>query len=202
MVDMKYRILTNKLLTKKELRRRIFKWLLYIFCLLFFYMIMRSGAFSAWQPFFIIPLAVAVSMRERELSSCVFALFCGFFIDISCRFIFGFSAIWLMTICIVSSLLSKNLIRVNILNFLWINIVAVILEFSMDYLFNIFLWNIPGGDMVFNIITIPSVVSTVIISPFVYLLVRLIDKKFSYYDKFNYYLPENSAEDDELKSKD
>lgn len=199
---MKYRISSNKSLTKNELRRMLIKWLLYILCLTVFYMIMRSGTFENWQPFLIIPLAVAVSMRERELSSCVFALFCGYFIDISCRFIFGFSAVWLMAICISTSLLSRNLIRVNLLNFLWICVLATMLEFSMDYLFNVFLWNIHGGEAVFELTTLPSAISTILLSPFIYLLVRHIDSKCGDNNKFNFYSPENSAEDDELKTKD
>jgi len=199
---MKYRISSNKAISKRELRRRIVKWLLYIVCLLFFYMIMRSGIFGNWQPFLIIPLAVSVSMRERELPSCIFALFCGYFIDISCRFILGFSAVWLMAVCVSTSLLSRNLIRVNPLNFIWICTLATILEFSMDYLFNVFLWNIPGGEAVFKLTTIPSVISTVLLSPLVYLFVRIIYKKFTDYNKFSFYSPENTAEEEELKTKD
>lgn len=196
---MKYRISSNKTLSKRDFRRKIIKWLLYIVCLIFFYMIMRSGTFVNWQPFLIIPLAVSVSMRERELSSCVFSLFCGYFIDISCRFIFGFTAVWLMAVCVTTSLLSRNLIRINFLNFLWICSLAITLIFSMDYLFNVFLWNIPGGTAVFKLSTIPSVISTVILSPFVYLLVKLIYNKFDNYNKLAYYSPDNSIDDNEQK---
>ncbi len=199
---MKYKISANKIMSKSEIQRTLIKWLLYSLCLLVFYMIMRSGAFGSWQPFPIIALAVAVSMRERELSSCIFALFCGYFIDISCRFIFGFSAVWLMVACVAASLLSRNLIRVNLLNFMWISALAVLLEFSMDYLFNVLIWNIRGGENILTLTTIPSAVSTVLTAPFVYLLVRYIDGKCSENNKFSFYSPDSSADDEELKSKD
>lgn len=199
---MKYRISSKKTLTRSQIRRVIIKWMLYSLCLILFYMLMRSGTFTNWQPFLIIPLAISVSMHERELSSCVFALFCGYFIDIACRFIFGFSAIWLMIVCITTALLSRNLIRVNILNFLWICTVATLLEFSMDYLFNVFLWNIPGGEAVFSLSTLPSAIATIVCSPFVYLVIRIINIKCGDYNKFSYYSPDSSVEDDELKTKD
>lgn len=199
---MKYRISSNRTLSKRELQLTFLKWLLYVLCLIIFYMIMRSGAFSKWQAFLIIPLAVAVSMRERELSACVFALFCGYFIDISCRFIFGFSAVWLMIVCIGASLLSRNLIRVNFLNFIWICTLATALEFSMDYLFNVLIWNIPDGEQLSRILILPSAIATILFSPLVYLLVKYIDAKCSENNKFSYYSPDSSSEEDELKTKD
>lgn len=71
----------------------------------------------------------------------------------------------------------------------------------MDYLFNVFLWNIPGGTAVFKLSTIPSVISTVILSPFAYLLVKLIYNKFDNYNKLAYYSPDNSIDDNEQKIK-
>jgi len=201
MVDMKYRILTNKAISKSEMRHEVLKWILYLLCLIVFFMIMRSGAFGAWQPFLIIPLAVAVSLNERELSSCIFALFCGYLIDISCRFIFGFSTVWLMIVCVAASLLSRNLIRVNLLNFFWISCLAVLLEFSMNYLFNVVIWNKSGGDVIFNTSIVPSVVSTVILSPFVFLLVRYINVRFSEAGRHAYRFNETIAEDDEVNNR-
>lgn len=198
---MKYKISTNKVLSKKEFRCEIIKWCLYSLCLLVFYAIMRSGSFGSWQPFLIIPLSVAVSLNERELSSCIFALFSGYFIDISCRYIFGFSAVWLMLICVAASLLSRNLIRVNSLNFFWISTLAVILEFSMSYLFNVVIWNKSGNDVIFDISVFPSVISTIVLSPFVYLLVKYINKLLCQSDKHVYHFAQSNTEDDEANTK-
>lgn len=200
-VNMKYKILNNKSLSKKELKREFFKWLLYSFSLIIFYMIMRSGAFSTWQPFLIIPLTVAVSLNERELSSCVFALFGGYFIDIACRFLFGFSAVWLMLICVGASLLSRNLIRVNFLNFFWITTLAVILEFSMIYLFYVVLWNKSDGNMIFDILIIPSIISTIVLSPLIYLLIKNISGKFNETGKIDFRFSDSAFEDDDSNIK-
>ncbi len=199
---MKYRISTSKAMTKSEIRRVIIKWLLYSICLIFFYSLMRSGAFTTWQPFLIIPLAVSVSLNERELSSCIFSMFCGYLIDISCGFIFGFSAVWLMLVCVSASLLSRNLIRVNFMNFLWITIVTTLLEFSMDYLFNEIIWNKSDKDIILNVSIIPSIISTVIFSPLIYLLIKIINSKCNDNNRFRFYSPESSGDEEPANFKE
>lgn len=176
---MKYRILMNEAFTPRQKRRNIVKWLIFSLVMLFLYVIMRAGVFTHWQPVLIIPLAVAVSMNESELSSSVFALFCGYLIDLACGYIFGFSVVWLLPVCVAASLLIKNLIRLNLFNFVAITVVAVFLHFSMDYLFNIAIWNIPGGDIIFTSTILPTTISTIILSPSMYYLVKLINKKLS-----------------------
>ncbi len=176
---MKYRILMNEALTPRQKRRNIIKWLLFSLILLLLYVIMRAGVFGHWQPVLIIPLAVAVAMNESELSVGIFALFCGYLIDIACGFIFGFSVVWLMPVCVAATLLVKNLIRRNLFNFVVITVAAVIIQFSMDYLFNIAIWNIPGGEVIFYSSMLPAAISTIILSPSMYYLVKLLNNKLS-----------------------
>lgn len=175
---MKYTVLSKESYTRAEKRRLFVKWALYSALLLFLYVFMRSGTMDKWQPVLIIPLAAAVSMGENELPSCVFAMFCGFMIDIACNNIFGFSAVWLMSVCLASSLLVRNLIRINLFNFCAVSLTAILLQFSMDYLFNVAIWGKPGGDIIFTALILPSAVSTFLLSPVVYYLVRFINKKF------------------------
>lgn len=172
---MKYRIPIRDELSREEKRRRTIKWLLLVLSLLMLYTIMRAGIFDAWQPVFIIPLAVAVSMYESELASCVFALLSGYMIDIASGFIFGFSVIWLMPVCLVETLLVRNLIRVHLANFWFCTLAATVLECSMNYLFNVFIWNIPGGDIILTHSIIPTAAATVITAPIVYFWVKFIE---------------------------
>ena len=185
--DMKYRIPVKDELSRAEKRRRTIKWLLLILTLIVLYVIMRAGIFDAWQPVFIIPLAVAVSMYESELSSCVFALFCGYFIDIASDYVFGFSAVWLMLVCLAASLFVRNLIRVNMINFCVLSLFAILAEFSMDYLFNVFIWNVPGGNIILTASIIPTAVSTFIVSPLMYLWVGFIEDRMSAPETVDYY---------------
>lgn len=199
---MNYRILTNKSKTKTQLRRSILKWVIYIACMLVFYSFMRSGALNVWQPFLIIPLAVSVALHERELPSCLFALFCGYFIDIACRNLFGFTAIWLMLSCLAASLLSRNFIHVNLINFIWISFCTVLLQFSMDFLFNTLIWDIPNKILLLNKSILPSAVSTFLLSPLIFLFVKWIYNKLEAVNPLANYYAETNINDNDMISKD
>lgn len=174
---MKYSTKNREELSRTEKRYRLAKYIIFISLTVFFYVLMRIGVFGAWQPVFIIPLAVAFSMYRDELASCLFALFCGYMIDIAYGFTFGFSAVWLMAVCVLSAVLVRNLIRINMINFIIITLAAVFMEFSMDYLFNVVIWNVPRGDIILTASIIPTAAATVIVSPPVYLLVRTVEQR-------------------------
>lgn len=176
---MRYNISRADELSRTEKRYRAIKWGAFIFTLLIFYVIMRAGIFGAWQPVLLIPLCVAVSMYEDELASCIYSLFCGYMIDIACGFIFGFSAVWLMAVCVGASLLVRNLIRVNLFNFCVIALTAILIEFSMDYLFNVVIWNVPKGEVILLVSIIPTAIATLVLSPAVYYLVRFIENRLT-----------------------
>ena len=196
---MRYKISPKEELSRAEKRYRLAKWAVFSFMLLFFYVLMRAGIFGLWQPVMLIPLCAAVSMYEDELSSCIFALFCGYMNDIASGYVFGFSAVWLMSVCVVSSLLVRNLIRVNLVNFLIISAAAVVTEFSMYYLFNIVLWNIPKGEVILTASVIPTAAATIVLSPAVYYLVRMIEQRFSPDNVSVVYYDENTEPDDERR---
>ncbi len=189
---MKFKLPVKEELSRTEKHYCLAKWIIFSFMLLFFYTIMRVGIFSKWQPVFIIPLAISVSFFESELPSCVFALFCGFLTDIGCGYIFGFSAVWLMAVCVAASLLVRNLIRVNPINYMIVVLAAVLIEFSMDYLFNVFLWNVPKGEVILTSVIIPTSVATVVVSPAVYYLVRFVEKRLGSEDMDIVYYDENT----------
>ena len=174
---MRYNISRREELSRTEKRYRAIKWGVLIFTLLFFYVLMRAGIFGVWQPVLLIPLCAAVSMYEDELASCIYALFCGYMIDIASGYVFGFSAVWLMAVCVASSLFVRNLLRVNLFNFCVITIIAVFIEFSMDYLFNVVIWNVPKGEVILLVSIIPTAIATLVLSPAVYYLVRLIESR-------------------------
>ncbi|MBO6303312.1 MAG: hypothetical protein J6N15_12835 [Ruminiclostridium sp.] len=176
---MRFSISSREELSRTEKRYRVIKWATLSLLMIVFYVMMRAGIFGLWQPVFIIPLCAAVSMHEDELSSCIFALFCGFMIDMASGYVFGFSAIWLMTVSVVSSLLVRNLIRVNLINFCIIAAAAVFIEYSMDYLFNILIWNIPKGEVILVSSIIPTAAATMVVSPAVYYLVRSIETRLA-----------------------
>jgi len=152
---------------------------LYSAVLLLLFTGMSGGFFKKWQPILIVPLAVAVAMREGETFGALFGAFCGLFIDIAEGKLFGFTAIWIMPCCLAAALLVAHLIKVNLINFIWVSAFASALVAATDYFFGYALWGLNNSGYVLTGFIIPSCLSSVILSPLMYFLVKAVCAKFS-----------------------
>lgn len=174
---MKFRILRYSAMTRREIFKSIAKWVLFSLVLLVSYTIEVTMPFASWQPYLTLTTAVAVSFFSEELSGVVFAAFAGMMHDLAMGSLFGFTSIWLMPCCLFVTLLVVNLIHRNILNFLWMNLTAVILVQSAELLFKYIIWRNPDIDVVLINYVLPALIATVILSAPLYLVIRQINKK-------------------------
>lgn len=174
---MKFRILRYSAMTRREIFKSIAKWVLLSLVLLVSYTIEVTMPFVSWQPYLTLTTAVAVSFFSEELSGVVFAAFAGMMHDLAMGSLFGFTSIWLMPCCLFVTLLVVNLIHRNILNFLWMNLTAVILVQSAELLFKYVIWRNPDIDVVLINYVLPALIATVILSAPLYLIIRQINKK-------------------------
>lgn len=174
---MKFRILRYSAMTRREIFKSIAKWVLFSLVLLVSYTIEVTMPFASWQPYLTLTTAVAVSFFSEELSGVVFAAFAGMKHDLAMGSLFGFTSIWLMPCCLFVTLLVVNLIHRNILNFLWMNLTAVILVQSAELLFKYIIWRNPDIDVVLINYVLPALIATVILSAPLYLIIRQINKK-------------------------
>lgn len=174
---MKFRILRYSVMTRREIFKCIAKWVLLSLVLLVSYTIEVTMPFASWQPYLTLTTAVAVSFFSEELSGVVFAAFAGMMHDLAMGSLFGFTSIWLMPCCLFVTLLVVNLIHRNILNFLWMNLTAVILVQSAELLFKYIIWRNPDIDVVLINYVLPALIATVILSAPLYLIIRQINKK-------------------------
>lgn len=174
---MKFRILRYSAMTRREIFKSIAKWVLFSLVLLVSYTIEVTMPFASWQPYLTLTTAVAVSFFSEELSGVVFAAFAGMMYDLAMGSLFGFTSIWLMPCCLFVTLLVVNLIHRNILNFLWMNLTAVILVQSAELLFKYIIWRNPEIDVVLINYVLPALIATVILSAPLYLIIRQINKK-------------------------
>lgn len=174
---MKFRILRYSAMTRREIFKSIAKWVLLSLVLLVSYTIEVTMPFASWQPYLTLTTAVAVSFFSEELSGVVFAAFAGMMHDLAMGSLFGFTSIWLMPCCLFVTLLVVNLIHRNILNFLWMNLTAVILVQSAELLFKYIIWRNPDVDVVLINYVLPALIATVILSAPLYLIIRQINKK-------------------------
>lgn len=174
---MKFRILRYSAMTRREIFKSIAKWVLFSLVLLVSYTIEVTMPIASWQPYLTLTTAVAVSFFSEELSGAVFAAFAGMMHDLAMGSLFGFTSIWLMPCCLFVTLLVVNLIHRNILNFLWMNLTAVILVQSAELLFKYIIWRNPEIDVVLINYVLPALIATVILSAPLYLIIRQINKK-------------------------
>ena len=174
---MKFRILRYSAMTRREIFKSIAKWVLFSLVLLVSYTIEVTMPFASWQPYLTLTTAVAVSFFSEELSGVVFAAFAGMMHDLALGSLFGFTSIWLMPCCLFVTLLVVNLIHRNILNFLWMNLTAVILVQSAELLIKYIIWRNPEIDVVLINYVLPALIETVILSAPLYLIIRQINKK-------------------------
>ena len=174
---MKFRILRYSAMTRREIFKSIAKWVLFSLVLLVSYTIEVTMPFASWQPYLTLTTAVAVSFFSEELSGAVFAAFAVMMHELAMCSLFGFTAIWLMPCCLFVTLLVVNLIHRNILNFLWMNLTAVILVQSAELLFKYIIWRNPEIDVVLINYVLPALIATVILSAPLYLIIRQINKK-------------------------
>ena len=174
---MKFRILRYSAMTRREIIKSIAKWVLFSLVLLVSYTIEVTMPFASWQPYLTLTTAVAVSFFSEELSGVVFAAFAGMMHDLAMGSLFGFTSIWLTPCCLFVTLLVVNLIHRNILNFLWMNLTAVILVQSAELLFKYIIWRNPDIDVVLINYVLPAIIATVILSAPLYLIIRQINKK-------------------------
>lgn len=174
---MKFRILRYSAMTRREIFKSIAKWVLFSLVLLVSYTIEVTMPFASWQPYLTLTTAVAVSFFSEELSGAVFAAFAGMMHDLAMGSLFGFTSIWLMPCCLFVTLLVVNLIHRNILNYLWMNLTAVILVQSAELLFKYIIWRNPEIDVVLINYVLPALIATVILSAPLYLIIRQINKK-------------------------
>lgn len=174
---MKFRILRYSAMTRREIYKSIAKWVLFSLVLLVSYTIEVTMPFASWQPYLMLTTAVAVSFFGEELSGVVFAAFAGMMHDLAMGSLFGFTSIWLMPCCLFVTLLVVNLIHRNILNFLWMNLTAVILVQSAELLFKYIIWRNHDIDVVLINYVLPALIVTVILSAPLYLIIRQINKK-------------------------
>lgn len=174
---MKFRILRYSAMTRREIFKSIAKWVLFSLVLLVSYTIEVTMPFASWQPYLTLTTAVAVSFFSEELSGVVFAAFAGMMHDLAMGSLFGFTSIWLMPCCLFVTLLVVNLIHRNILNFLWMNLIAVILVQSAELLSKYLIWRNHDIDVVLINYVLPALIATVILSAPLYLIIRQINKK-------------------------
>lgn len=125
----------------------------------------------------LIPVVVAIAMYEKEIPGMLFGLFAGSLWDI---FAGGnnFNAIYLFIVGFACGALINTIMRNNIVTHALLSVVASVVYCLGYWLYHYVIINLDKAFIMLLKYFIPTAFYTIIISPFVFMIIRAIEKKF------------------------
>lgn len=163
----------NKVLRPKV--KTAIKWFVFAMLAVFMYTSSTSGSGKP-QAMLLFPLAAAVSVFESEIPSAVFGALTGLLLDVSLDKLPGFTALWLCLCCAGISALFGQLLRKNIINYLWTFFLVGGVYLYIDYYFYYKIWAYEGYRLVLTQRLIPSALKTYVWALPIYGAVYLIER--------------------------
>lgn len=168
---------------RKERHKTFAKWAVVFLFIIILTAIATTGNSGGARPLMVIPVLVSISMCNNELVSGITGAFCGLMIDFSCGKLLGVNAMIMLVIAVAISLLCLHLLKNNLINAIWLTAAAAVIQGFFDFFFYFAIWNMEDYYTVVKVIILPSIVYTVMASPIIYLIVKLIITKFAIKDK-------------------
>lgn len=163
-------------------KTKLKKYAVYVLLLMLTHLLQNSllvfPAVFGVRPVLLISAAVCIAMYEGEIAGAVTGLFAGALWDTVTVAADGYNALFLMAACAFCGVFLRVFLRNNILTFLWINTLVTVLYFATYVIFFITSRGIDGGLMIFFKFYLPMAAYSVILTPFWYLIIKGINKKF------------------------
>ena len=151
------------------------KWAAFAILSVFMYTSSTSGGSGA-KALLLFPMTAAVAVFESEIPSAVFGSVCGLLLDVSLGKLPGFTALWLCLACAGISALFGQLLRKNIINFLWVFALAGGIYLYIDYYLYYKIWAYEGYRLALTERLLPSALKTLLWSVPVYAAVRITER--------------------------
>lgn len=130
------------------------------------------------KPALLISAAVCFAMFEGELMGAVFGLFAGALWDTVTAAADGYNALFLMVACAFCGVVLRVFLRNSILTYLLMNALVTVVYFITYVIFFITSQGIAGGMGLFLRYYLPMAVYSIVLTPFWYLIVRSVNRKF------------------------
>ena len=157
-----------------EARRLAFlqtvQWFCFAFLALFFYCIMTSG--SSVKPLLLIPLSLCISANVREIPAAAAGVAGGLLTDIACGKLLGYNAIWLVSCCVLTSLLHSYYLRGKLLNILLLTAFCTAVQGYLDFMFYYAIWEHEDVTLIYTHIMFHSGILTMVCTIPIWLLVQ------------------------------
>lgn len=161
------------------------RFIVYFFWILVLYAIeqMPGAGVSIMgiRPLLVISAFVAISLFEREYTSMIFGIICGFLIDLSFGTPLGSFAFVFCVLGYVIGVLTSYFYNVNIFSFLAFDLFIFALIMFLKFCFLYLICGYKDGFYVWNMICLPTILYSFLVSPIVFFTNRF----FSYYIRGN-----------------
>jgi rod shape-determining protein MreD len=154
------------------------RWGIYAVMLVLCYVIQTLNTGTV-KPILLIPLGLCVVLFEietpnRELLAMSIGIITGFFIDVSCGKLFGYSAFFMAVFCVILTMAFTRIFTNNIINFFIYNAICVLVYAFFDYVFYYAIWDYDNVHLIWNKIMFPSMIWTVVSSVVIYFVFKLV----------------------------
>lgn len=163
-------------------KTKLKKYTVYILLLLFAHLLQNSlrifPEIFGVRPVLLISAVVCIAMYEGEIVGAAIGLFAGALWDTVTVAADGYNALFLMAACAFCGVFLRVFLRNNILTYLWINSLVTVIYFATYVIFFITSRGIDGGFMIFFRYYLPMAVYSLVLTPFWYITVRAINRKF------------------------
>ncbi len=163
-------------------KTKLKKYAVYALILLLSHLLQNSlhifPAFFGVKPVLLISAVVCIAMYEGEIVGAAIGLFAGALWDTVTVTADGYNALFLMAACAFCGVFLRVFLRNNILTYLWINSLITGIYFASYVIFFITSRGIDGGLIIFFRYYLPMAVYSVILTPFWYLIIRGVNRKF------------------------
>ena len=154
---------------------QLIQWLCFGILAISCYFIMTSG--SSVKPLLLIPLAICISAHCGEIEAMGTGVVGGLLTDIACGKLLGYNAVWLVTCCVLTSLLHSYYLRDKLLNILLLTAACTAVQGYLDFMFYYAIWGHEDVELIYTRIMLPSGIMTMVSTIPIWLIVRWLCRK-------------------------
>ena len=134
------------------------------------------------RPILLISVAVCIAVFEGEIIGAAAGLFAGALWDTVTVTADGYNALYLVVVCAICGVLLRVFMRNNIITYIIMNTVITVLYILSYVLFFVATRALGGEGQLLLRYYLPMGIYTLVLTPFWYILIRAVYRKFS----FNY----------------
>ena len=152
---------------------------------LIFFMFVVSVAQSAvglfeifgQRPVLLLPFSIGCSMFLGQKDAAIFGGICGCFWDCFSGRLFGYSSLILIAVCVFSSLTCSYFAHASAINSMLLALISMVIYNFVDFVFRYMVWDFENSWSIWTYHIIPTMIYTILVTPFIYFLCKIIMQK-------------------------